>query len=140
MIDPRIWILLGVWLFGVAAGAGVNGWRLHAKYLGERQDQQAQAQADYDAALARASAERRRIADASAKNADKLAALENANRKRRNEYDALPPSPVPADCRLSPERLRNISEAISAANRATTDTGAPTPSLPGDQPAEKRQP
>lgn len=41
-------------------------------------------------------------------------------------------NPLPADCRISPERLRSINAAIAAANAAATGTGQPAAALPAD--------
>lgn len=41
-------------------------------------------------------------------------------------------NPLPADCRVSPERLRSINAAIAAANAAAAGTGQPAAPVPAD--------
>lgn len=41
-------------------------------------------------------------------------------------------NPLPADCRISPERLRSINAAIAAANAAAAGTGQPAAPVPAD--------
>ena len=62
--------------------------------------------------------------------ADRSDYLAAKTQKVRTQYVQLPPSVVPADCRLSPERVQLIAAATAAANQAAGHTSEPQPTVP----------
>lgn len=134
------WRLLGAGLACAglfAAGAYVGQHWARADLLAEQRDRSADATRSALAALQQSEAGYRHYQQALASSNARAIVVEaerntlaRALERQRKAYDALPKSAVPADCKLSPERLQHIQSSFDAAF-GNTLAGKLQPALPG---------
>lgn len=130
------WLLVAAALFGGGCYAGMR-WE-KAAVLAEQLDRaKADAKRDADAAKQTAdalAAYQQRVNDTNAKAVALQAerdTLARALDRQRKAYDALPKSPVSADCKLSPERLQQLQRTFDTAfGQAAPNTIITQPTMP----------
>ncbi|MBN3004530.1 hypothetical protein JW897_12365 [Chromobacterium alkanivorans] len=125
------------WLIGLgllALSHGLAYWSGSAVKEAEYQRQAVKAERDNAVAgLAEFAAEANRLQGLSAgldQRINKLAEVRPTIVERYTRETVK--TPLPADCRISPERLRIINDAITAANAAAAGAGKPATAVPAD--------